>query len=87
MDPIAQRLRVVNRWRVDPRRLDRIVNDEHHVGRLGAQPALGHHRARPDHGDWNDGQPRFDCEQEASSFEARDAAIAAARAFRKDNQR
>ena len=53
------------------RRLNRIVDDERHVGRLGPQPALRHHRARADDRERHDRQPRLDRQQEAAGLEPR----------------
>src|SRR5712691_8565044 len=84
---IGQRLRVTGSRRLERRRLDRVVHDQHHVGRLGPQPSLRHHVPRADHRERNDGQPGLDGEQETAALETADAAIRAARALRVDHER
>ena len=79
--------RVVNRGRLHRRRLNRIVDDQSDVRRLGPQPSFRHHRAGADDRDRDDRQLRFDREQEAARLEFRDMTVAAAGAFRIDDQR
>src|SRR5207248_1243697 len=54
MNAISERLRILDRRRLERRRLDRVVHDERDVGRLGAQPAFRHHGARADDGERHD---------------------------------
>ena len=67
--------------------MNRVVDDQTDVGRLGPQPPLRHHRPGADDRDRDDRQLRFDREQEAARLELRDVTVAAARPLGVDHQR
>src|SRR5262249_20302576 len=66
MPTLGQQLCVVNRWRLEARWVDWIVNHEQHVRRLCPEPALRHHLARPNHGERYNRKTRFYREQKAA---------------------
>src|SRR5215471_15673074 len=59
VDTFGEGFRVVCRWIGDRRRLNRIVNDQRYMRRLGAKPALRHHGAVADNGQRHDRQARL----------------------------
>ena len=68
------------------RRVDRLVDDQLHVAGIRRQPPFQHHVAAADDRNRHHRQARFERQVEAAALEARHAAVAAARALRKDDQ-